>query len=175
MTRSRPITLAAIAAAVALAALAVGALGSAAAAPATKARSATVKVAHTDLGKILVDSRGRSLYMLSADSAKKSTCFGACVTAWPPLRTSRKPTVGRGLKASKVGTIKRSDGKRQVTYNGRPLYRFVNDRKPGDTNGQGITAFGGRWFALSPAGKRISAGRRTWSAPARRWSTVSSS
>jgi predicted lipoprotein with Yx(FWY)xxD motif len=158
MTRSRPITPAAIAAAVALAALAVGASGNAAtAAPATKARSATVKVAHTDLGKILVDSRGRSLYMLSADSAKKSTCFGACVGAWPPLRASRKPTVGKGLKASKVGRIKRSDGKRQVTYNGHPLYRFVNDKKPGDTNGQGITAFGGRWFVLSPAGKRVSA------------------
>ena len=70
---------------------------------------------------------------------------------------SHKPTVGRGLKASKVGTIKRSDGKSQVTYNGHPLYRFVNDKKPGDTNGQGITAFGGRWFVLSPAGKRVSA------------------
>jgi predicted lipoprotein with Yx(FWY)xxD motif len=159
MTRSRPITLAAVAAAIALAALAVGAFGSAAAAaPATKARSATVKVAHTDLGKILVDSRGRSLYMLSADSAKKSTCFGACVSAWPPLRTSRKPTVGKGLKASKVGKIKRSDGKSQVTYNGHPLYRFVNDKQPGDTNGQGITAFGGRWFVLSPAGKKVTRG-----------------
>jgi predicted lipoprotein with Yx(FWY)xxD motif len=156
MTRSRPIAPAAIAAAVALA---VGAFGSAAtAAPATKARSATVKVGHTDLGKILVDSRGRSLYMLSADSARKSTCFGACVSAWPPLRTSRKPTVGRGLKAAKVGSIKRSDGKKQVTYNGHPLYRFVNDMKPGDTNGQGITAFGGRWFVLSPAGKKVSRG-----------------
>ncbi len=156
MTRSRPITLAAIAAAVALAALAVG--SAATAAPAAKARSATVKVAHTDLGKILVDSRGRSLYMLTADSAKKSTCVGACVAAWPPLRASHKPTVGKGLKASKVKTIKRSDGKSQVTYNGHPLYRFVNDKKPGDTNGQGITAFGGRWFVLSPAGKRVSAG-----------------
>ena len=156
MTRSRPITLAAIAAA---AALAVGAFGTTAtAAPATKSRSATVKVAHTHLGKILVDSRGRSLYMLSADSARKSTCFGACVAAWPPLRTSRKPTVGRGLKASKVGRIKRSDGQSQVTYNGHPLYRFVNDMKPGDTNGQGITAFGGRWYVLSPAGKKVSRG-----------------
>jgi predicted lipoprotein with Yx(FWY)xxD motif len=158
MTRSRPTILGVIAAAVALAALSVGAFGNAAtAAPAMKARSATVKVAHTDLGKILVDSRGRSLYMLTADSAKKSTCFGACVGAWPPLRASHKPTVGKGLKASKVGRIKRSDGKSQVTYNGHPLYRFVNDKKPGDTNGQGITAFGGRWFVLSPAGKRVSA------------------
>jgi predicted lipoprotein with Yx(FWY)xxD motif len=159
MTRSRSITLAAFAAAVALAALAVGAFGSAATAARTaKARSATLKVARTDLGKILVDSRGRSLYMLSSDSARKSTCFDVCVKAWPPLRTSRKPTVGKGLKASKVGRIKRSDGKSQVTYNGHPLYRFVNDKMPGDTTGQGITSFGGRWFVLSPAGKRVSAG-----------------
>src|SRR4029078_413231 len=100
---------------------------------------------------------GRSLYMLTADSARKSTCFGACVTAWPPLRTSRKPTVGKGLKESKVGRIKRSDGKSQVTYNGHPLYRFVNDKKAGDTTGQGITAFGGRWFVLARPGKRVSA------------------
>ena len=159
MTRSRHISRAAIAAAVALAALAVGTFGSAAtAAPATSARSATVKVAHSELGKILVDSRGRSLYMLSADSANKSTCFGACAQAWPPLRTTRKPTVGKGLKASKVGRIEPADGKSQVTYNGHPLYRFVNDKKPGDTNGQGITAFGGRWFVLSPAGKKVSRG-----------------
>jgi predicted lipoprotein with Yx(FWY)xxD motif len=160
MTRIRPITLPATAAAVAVVALAVGAFGGVAtAAPAaTSARTATVKVAHSDLGKILVDSRGRSLYMLSADSASKSTCFGACAQAWPPLRTTGKPTVGKGLKASKVGRIKRSDGKSQVTYNGHPLYRFVNDKKPGDTNGQGIVAFGGRWSALSPAGKKVSAG-----------------
>lgn len=156
MTRSRPITLAAMAAAVALAVAAFGSVATAA--PATKARSATIKVAHSDLGKILVDSRGRSLYMLSADSAKKSTCFGACVQAWPPLRVTHKPTLGKGLKASKVGRIKRSDGNSQVTYNGHPLYRFVNDKKPGDTNGQGITAFGGRWFVLSPAGTKVSRG-----------------
>ena len=158
MTRSRPITLAAIAAAVALAALAVRQRGDGR--PSHESTVGDRQGRTTDLGKILVDSRGRSLYMLSADSARKSTCFGACVGAWPPLRASHKPTVGRGLKASKVGTIKRSDGKSQVTYNGHPLYRFVNDKKPGDTNGQGITAFGGRWFVLSPAGKRVSASAR---------------
>jgi predicted lipoprotein with Yx(FWY)xxD motif len=156
MTRSRPITLPA-AAAVALAALTVGAFGAtAAAAPsATNARSATVKVAHRDLGKILVDSRGRTLYVLSADLAGKSKCFGACAQNWPPLRASRKPTVGTGLKASKVGTIRRSDGKPQVTYNRHPLYRFVGDTKPGQTHGQGIVAFGGRWTVVSPAGRPV--------------------
>ena len=159
MTRSRSIVLPATAAAVALAALAVALFGSGAAtaAPdATSARSATVKVAHSHLGKILVDSRGRTLYMLSADRTRKSTCFGACAKAWPPLRASRKPTVGTGLKASKVGTIKRSDGKPQVTYNGHPLYRFVQDTRAGKTNGQGIVAFGGRWTVVSSEGRPVS-------------------
>ena len=158
MTRSRRITLPAAAAALALGALAVGVFGTdAAAAPvATNARSATVKVAHRDLGRILVDSRGRTLYVLSADSARKSTCFGACARNWPPLRASRKPSVGTGLKASKVGTIRRRDGKPQVTYNRHPLYRFVGDTKPGQTNGQGIVAFGGRWSVVSPAGRPVS-------------------
>ena len=158
MTRSRSIVLPATVAAVALAALAVAVFGSGAAtaAPtATSARSATVKVAHRGLGKILVDSRGRSLYMLTADSVGKSTCFGACAVNWPPLRAAHRPTVGRGLKVSKVGRIRRSDGQRQVTYNGHPLYRFVGDTKPGQTNGEGITAFGGRWFVLSPAGTKV--------------------
>jgi len=150
-------TLPGAAAAVTLAAVALGTFGAtAAAAPdATSARSATVKIAHSRLGKILVDSRGRTLYVLSADSARKSTCFGACAQNWPPLRVSRKPTVGRGLKASKIGTIRRRDGKPQVTYNRHPLYRFVGDTRAGQTHGQGIVAFGGRWSVVSPAGRPV--------------------
>jgi len=157
MTRRR-ITLPAAAAALTLAALALAVFGAdaAAASDATTARSATVRVAHRDLGRILVDSRGRTLYVLSADPARKSTCFGACARNWPPLRASRKPTVGTGLKASKVGTIRRRDGKPQVTYNRRPLYRFVGDTRPGQTNGQGIVAFGGLWTVVSPAGRPVS-------------------
>ena len=157
MTRSRLMTLPGAAAAVALAAVALGTFGAtAAAAPdATSARTATVKIAHSRLGKILVDSRGRTLYVLSADSARKSRCFGACAQNWPPLRASRKPTVGRGLRASKIGTIRRRDGKPQVTYNRHPLYRFVGDTRAGQTHGQGIVAFGGRWSVVSPAGRPV--------------------
>ena len=157
MTRSRLMTLPGAAAAVTLAAVALATFGAtAAAAPdATSARTATVKIAHSRLGKILVDSRGRTLYVLSADSARKSTCFGACAQNWPPLRVSRKPTVGRGLKASKIGTIRRRDGKPQVTYNRHPLYRFVGDTRAGQTHGQGIVAFGGRWSVVSPAGRPV--------------------
>ena len=157
MIRSRLMTLPGAAAAVALATVALGTFGAtAAAAPdATSARTATVKIAHSRLGKILVDSRGRTLYVLSADSARKSRCFGACAQNWPPLRASRKPTVGRGLRASKIGTIRRRDGKPQVTYNRHPLYRFVGDTRAGQTHGQGIVAFGGRWSVVSPAGRPV--------------------
>jgi hypothetical protein len=67
------------------------------------------------------------------------------------------PTAGTGLTASKLGTITRSDGNQQVTYNGHPLYLYVGDKKPGDVTGQGVTAFGAAWFALTPSGNQISA------------------
>jgi predicted lipoprotein with Yx(FWY)xxD motif len=122
----------------------------------TTARVATIHAANSRLGKILVDSRGRTLYLFKRDVGKKSACFGMCATFWPPLRANGKPTVGSGAKASLVSTIKRSDGKPQVTYNGHPLYTFAMDKKAGDTKGEGLTAFGGRWFAISPSGKQVS-------------------
>jgi predicted lipoprotein with Yx(FWY)xxD motif len=120
------------------------------------AAKSTVEVRGTRLGKVLVTSQGRTLYLFKKDSRGKSTCTGACAHFWPPLRVSGKPTAGRGVSASKLGTIRRSDGKPQVTYNGHPVYTFLQDTKAGQTNGQGLTAFGASWFALSPAGKQIS-------------------
>jgi predicted lipoprotein with Yx(FWY)xxD motif len=122
----------------------------------TSGAPATVGVASTGLGKILVDSQGRTLYLFKKDSGTKSACNGACASAWPPVRANGKPTVGGGANASMIGTTARSDGAAQVTYNGHPAYTFVMDKKPGDTNGQGVTAFGATWFALSPAGNQAS-------------------
>src|SRR4051794_1998385 len=171
VTRGRPITLLAGAALLALTALAVAACGggnSATAASKTPdpaaarttqhaaRHAATVRVRKTRLGQILVNSRGRTLYLFKKDSGTKSACFGACATAWPPLRAAHKPTVGHGAKASLVGTTRRSDGKPQVTYNGHPLYTFIMDKKAGATNGESFSAFGGRWFVVSPAGKQVS-------------------
>ena len=85
----------------------------------------------------------------------KSTCTGACAIEWPPLRAPGKPTVGGGANASVVATSARSDGKPQVTYNGHPLYLFSADQKAGDTNGQGVNAFGGLWYVLSSSGNQI--------------------
>jgi predicted lipoprotein with Yx(FWY)xxD motif len=110
----------------------------------------------TRLGKILVDSQGRTLYLFKKDSGTKSSCTGACAAAWPPLRATGKPTPGTGASASMLATSTRSDGKPQVTYNGHPLYLFSMDKKAGDTNGEGLTAFGGAWFAVSSAGAQVS-------------------
>jgi D-xylose transport system substrate-binding protein len=118
----------------------------------TSAQPASVKVADSKLGKILVDAQGRTLYMFSKDSGTTSACTGACAQAWPPLLGNGTPTVGSGANASLIGTT----GGSQVTYNGHPLYLFVKDTKPGQVNGEGVTAFGGSWFAVSPAGNRVS-------------------
>ncbi|MCW3032536.1 MAG: hypothetical protein QOK19_614 [Solirubrobacteraceae bacterium] len=115
----------------------------------------TVEVRGTSLGKVLVNSQGRTLYLFKKDSAGRSACTGECAKFWPPLRVSGKPTAGRGVSASKLGTIKRSDGKPQVTYKGHPLYTFQQDTKAGQTNGQGVNAFGASWFTLSSAGNAI--------------------
>ena len=164
MTRSRSITFLATAAVIPLTALALASCGggsndaTAATTPPKTAngRSATVGLANSGLGKILVDSQGRTLYLFKKDAGTKSACFGACASDWPPLRTDGRPAVGSGANASMVGTITRSDGKPQVTYDSHPLYLYEGDQKPGDTNGQGITAFGAAWYALSAAGNQVS-------------------
>jgi predicted lipoprotein with Yx(FWY)xxD motif len=158
MTR-RPIGLLA-AAAVPLVTLAVAGCGSSDNTPTATAKaaggsSATVSVANTGLGKILVDSQGRTLYLFVQDTGTKSTCSGGCATAWPPLRASGKPTAGSGVKASLLGTTPRSDGKPQVTYDGHPLYGYQSDSKPGDTNGQGVNGFGAPWYVVAPTGNAI--------------------
>jgi predicted lipoprotein with Yx(FWY)xxD motif len=116
---------------------------------------ATVKIAKSKLGSILVDSHGITLYDFPPDKAGKSTCYGACAALWPPLLTKGKPLAGLGVKAALLGTTKRKDGKVEVTYGGHPLYYFVSDRKPGQTTGQGLNQFGAPWWVLSAAGKEI--------------------
>jgi predicted lipoprotein with Yx(FWY)xxD motif len=160
MTR-RPINLLAAAVVVPLVALAAAGCGgngdntSTATANTASTSSATVGVANTGLGNVLVDSHGKTLYLFEKDSGGKSACSGGCAEAWPPLRASGKPTAGGGAKSSSLGTTPRSDGKPQVTYNGHPLYGYSGDGSAGDTNGQGLNAFGGAWYVLSPSGNAV--------------------
>ena len=143
-----------IAGAAVLATLA-SALAPTAASQAAPAKGPLVSTASTSLGRILVDARGHTLYLFGKDRNGKSACSGACAKAWPPLIATAKPRAGAGAKASLLGTIKRADGRRQVTYNHHPLYTFINDTKKGQTNGEGLNAFGGTWDALSAAGAKV--------------------
>lgn len=106
---------------------------------------ALVKVEKTKAGPTLAEANGRTLYSLSADARAhgKSVCYHACATAWPPLLTKGTPDAGRGVQASLLGTIKRTNGAEQVTYKGHPLYLFYKDTASGQVNGQGLTGFGG--------------------------------
>lgn len=122
---------------------------------ATTTKGATVAVRSSKLGKILVDARGRTLYLFERDKAGTSSCFGGCATAWPPYITSAAPQAGNGTSAAELGTTSRSDGKTQVTYHGHPLYYYVGDSKVGDTTGEGVNAFGAEWYVLSPSGNKI--------------------
>jgi predicted lipoprotein with Yx(FWY)xxD motif len=124
----------------------------------TNSQGARVSVASSSLGKIIVDSRGRTLYLFEKDTRGHSACSGTCAMYWPPLITRGKPVAGHGLKKSLLGTIRRANGARQVTYAGHPLYRYVLDTKPGETNGEGLQDFGAGWDALSAAGKKIEGG-----------------
>jgi predicted lipoprotein with Yx(FWY)xxD motif len=105
-----------------------------------------------DLGTILVDSKGFTLYDFHKDKGGKSACYGACAGTWPPLTTSGAPQATSGAEGAKLGTTKRTDGTVQVTYSGHPLYTYAADTKPGDAKGNDFSSFGGEWYALQPSG-----------------------
>jgi predicted lipoprotein with Yx(FWY)xxD motif len=119
-----------------------------------EAGGAVVSAATTPkLGKILVDSEGLTLYDFQKDRGTNSSCYGSCAQVWPPLPSEGAPQAGEGAAASKLGTTRRKDGTMQVTYAGHPLYTYVEDTKPGDTNGNDFSSFGARWHALKPSGE----------------------
>jgi predicted lipoprotein with Yx(FWY)xxD motif len=123
------------------------------------ASGTALAVTSTSLGTILTDSRGFTLYAFDADQGTTSACSGACATAWPPVTvTGSSPQAGSGVTQSLVGESTRADGTTQLTYAGRPLYLFTGDSAPGNTNGDGSTAFGARWDALTAAGQDATGG-----------------
>lgn len=134
---------------------AVGFLAADAIAAGAARSSATVSLRQTSLGTILVAANGHTLYLFRKDRNDKSACSGSCAQFWPPLLTRGKPTAGPGVKASLLGTTKRSNGSLQVTYNRHPLYSFVVDKRAGQTSGEGLLKFGAKWYALSARGTAI--------------------
>ena len=117
--------------------------------------ASVVSTKTSSLGTFLVDAKGRTLYLWDADHGSKSTCTGACAQAWPPLTTTGTPKASGAVKASLLGTTKRADGSREVTYAGHPLYTFAGDTQAGQTTGQGSNGFGAPWWVVSPAGKAL--------------------
>jgi predicted lipoprotein with Yx(FWY)xxD motif len=122
------------------------------AAPAT---GPVVSTAQSSLGRILVNSRGHTLYLFERDRRGRSACSGQCAKFWPPLIAAGQPRAAAGARASLLGRTRRADGRMQVTYNRHPLYAFVKDSRRGQTRGEELDAFGGEWYAISPAGAKV--------------------
>ena len=107
-------------------------------------------------GPIVVDAAGHTLYLFDAEASGSPQCYGACAAAWPPLLTSVEPLAGGGLSPDLAGSVLRSDGARQVTYNRHPLYLYIGDREPGEIRCQAAVEYGGGWWVLDSAGNQIS-------------------
>jgi predicted lipoprotein with Yx(FWY)xxD motif len=114
-----------------------------------------ITVRSSSYGRILFDRLGFVLYAFTKDPRKKSTCYGACAKAWPPYLVRSRPVAGHGTRASLIGTVRRTNGKLQATYAGRPLYFYVGDRNPGQILCQNVREFGGLWLVVRPSGALV--------------------
>ena len=150
--------LAALAVALALLAVVVGASSTRAAGAdqqATEAAQvpATLTVRNTRYGAILFDASGRALYGFTRDRrGGPSQCYGACAVAWPVYFAKGQLRAGKGVKKALIGTIRRRDGRRQLTYHGWPLYYYIDDTEPGEVSCQNVDEFGGLWLVVRPSG-----------------------
>ena len=118
----------------------------------TNAQGPAVRVGRSSMGKILVNSSGLTFYMYTHDKRDVSICTEACARVWPPAIAAGTPTAAAGVSRAKLTTIKRSDHRTQLAYNGHPLYTFSEDTRKGQAGGEG---FLGAWFMLSPAGRPV--------------------
>ena len=116
-----------------------------------------VALQKTALGTILVDSRGRTLYLFEKDRNGVSMCNSSCLAYWPALTSQHAPVAGKGVQQSLLGLSRARNGVRQVTYAGHPLYTFVGDKKAGQTTGEGLNNFGAEWYALGVSGQKVEA------------------
>lgn len=115
----------------------------------------TLTVRSSRWGRVLFDSRGRALYAFTADRGGRSSCFGACLAAWPAYVVRGGVRAGAGTNRRLLATVARRNGSRQVTYNGRPLYYYVGDRRPGQILCQDVFEFGGLWLIMRPNGTLV--------------------
>jgi predicted lipoprotein with Yx(FWY)xxD motif len=125
-----------------------------------------ITTAKSSAGTVLTSGSGKAVYLWAKDTGDMSNCTGACAGAWPPVTTTATATASGGAQASDIGTITRSDGTKQVTYDGHPLYYFEGDSGPGTASGQGSDAFGAKWWLVAPAGSDVTASVSTFTASA---------
>ncbi len=118
---------------------------------------ASLKVTTTTLGKVLVDAKGRTVYMLTSDHRGRSNCPSTCLGYWPPVPALTVHTKPAGV-TGKVGSTADTLGNQMTTVGGWPLYTYVGDKVEGDVTGEGVKSFGGTWYAMSPAGKPVTSG-----------------
>jgi predicted lipoprotein with Yx(FWY)xxD motif len=140
--------------------------------------SLAISTAKSSDGTYLTGASGRALYLWVADHKGQSACSGACAKAWPPVIAKSMPRTSGGANSSDLSTITRSDGTKQLAYNGHPLYYFVEDSHAGMTKGQGSNGFGAKWWLVTPSGTAITSGGSSTaaaSAPASGSSSGSSS
>lgn len=121
----------------------------------TEGGAGTVTVHGSAYGRMLFDGRGFALYAFTRDTPRLSRCTGICADRWPPYVVASPPHAGAGVAESKLGTIVRVDGRRQVTYAGKPLYRYVGDRQPLQVLCQNVLEFGGLWLVVRPNGTLV--------------------
>jgi len=119
------------------------------------AKGPKLKITASDYGPILTNNRGRALYLFTADTGKASNCSGDCATAWPPYIVKGKLVAGPRVKAGKIGTTRRSDGRLQATYAGHPVYFYEGDNEPGEVLCQAVNEFGGYWYVVRSSGKAV--------------------
>jgi len=134
---------------------ATGAIAQPSATAGCAASGHAIALCSTNLGRVLVNSKGHTLYLFKKDKGAKSSCYGSCATFWPPLLKHGTVTLGPGLKKSLLGTTRRRNGTQQLTYDKHPLYTYKLDTRAGQTAGQGVNGFGAKWWALSASGKAI--------------------
>jgi len=143
-----------------------GASPAAAGGSAAASGGTVITTAKSSAGTVLTNGSGKAVYVWTKDTGDMSNCNGACAGAWPPVTTTGTATAAGGATASDIGTITRSDGTKQVTYDGHPLYYFSGDSGPGMASGQGSDAFGAKWWLVAPAGSDVTASVSTFTAAA---------
>lgn len=135
--------------------LTLGSSGSSGAAVTSTPPSTVVMTRNTDLGRILVDAQGRTLYLFAKDTGATSTCDGSCASYWPPVPVTGVPHAAGGASATSLGVITRADGAQELSYAGHPLYYFIGDTKAGQQHGQGVDQFGAKWYVLDATGAAV--------------------